>query len=287
MLPPGEVAVGEEIEPGLTLEAFGERVAAIARTRHPGTTVEFVPGDALALSITTTDGTVHRTHLDNLWKSYKLVTSDGESFGGHVEAFLSALDPAEVEPGVDHLVVTVRNVALIEELRAIPGDPSAPLAARTVVSWPFVADLALVLAFDLPRSVQLCMEDDLERLALAPEVARQKGIENVLSRLKVERHGDGPLFMLTADGCYEASLLLAHGLWRHLADSVAGAIVVSVPCRDILCYTGQDEPGGVEALAGLTARMVKNGDHPVSAVLLRLTDDGWVPLGVASMDDAA
>ncbi len=278
--------MGEEIEAGLTLEAFGERVAAIARGRHPGTTVEFVPGDALALSITTTDGTVHRTHLDNLWKSYKLVTADGEGFAAHVEAFLAALDPAEGDPGLEHLVVTIRNAALIDELRAIPGDPSAPVAARTVVSWPFVADLALVLAFDLPRSVQLCMEEDLTRLGVTAEVARQKGIENVLERLQVERHGDGPLFMLTADGCYEASLLLARGLWQHLAEGVAGALVASVPCRDILCYTGQEEPGGVEALAGLTARMVKNGDHPVSAVLLRLTDQGWVPLGIASIDDA-
>jgi hypothetical protein len=278
--------VGEEIEPGLTLEAFGERVAAIARGRQPGTLVEFVPGDALALSVTTPDGTVHRTHLDNLWKSYKLITADGESFAAHVEAFLGAMDPAEDDPGLEHLVVTIRNAALIDELRAIPGDPSAPAAARTVVAWPFVADLALVLAFDLPRSVQLCMEEDLTRLSLTPEAARQKGIENVLARLSVERHGDGPLYMLTADGCYEASLLLASGLWKHLAQGVEGDLVVSVPCRDVLCYTGQDEPGGVEALAGLTARMVKNGDHPVSAVLLRLTQDGWAPLGIASMDDA-
>lgn len=274
--------MGEDMEPGLTLEAFGERVAAIARSRHAGALVEFVPGDALALSITTSDGTVHRTHLDNLWKSYKVVTSDGEGFAGHVEAFLAALDPAEDDPGVEHLVVTIRNAALIDELRAIPGDPSAPAAARTLVSWPFVADLALVLAFDLPRAVQLVVEEDLTRLGLTPRDARAKGIENVLARLQVERHGDGPIYMLTADGCYEASLLLARGLWRQLADGVAGPLVCSCPCRDILCYTGEDEPGGLEALAGLTARMVKSGDHPVSAVLLRLTDDGWVPLGVAT-----
>ncbi|MCO5165072.1 MAG: DUF1444 family protein [Planctomycetes bacterium] len=274
----------DEIEPGLTLEAFAERVAAAARASRPGVEVSFVPGDALALAITGAEGEVHRANLDNLWRSYKLASARGEGFDAQVQAFLRALDPAEEEPGVEQLVVTVRNVGLLEELRALTGD-EAPLDARTPVSWPFVADLALVLAFDLPHGIQLAMRADLPRLGLSAEAARERGVKNLLSTLQVERRGDGPVYMLLAGGCYEASLLLARGLWRDLAAAVAGPLVASVPCRDVVYYTGEDEPGGLEALAHLTARMVRTGDHPVSAVLLRFAEDGWSPLGVAEGTD--
>lgn len=277
-----------EIDAGLTLEAFGERVAAIARAHQPGTTVDFVAGDALALSITRSDGTVLRTHLDNLWRAYKRATSEGGGFAVRdVEAFLAGGDPlGAIEPGVDDLVMTVRHVSIVDDIAALDvgNDPSAP--PRQLAAFPFVADLALVLAFDLPTSIRLCMAEDVTRLGLTPDAAFQKGVENALSRLKVERVTKGPLRGLVAGGSYEASLLLATGMWRQLAETVPGPLVVGVPCRDVLLFTGEDVPGGVLALAGFTEYMYRTGDHPVSPVLPRFTDEGWVPLDIGGEDDA-
>lgn len=254
----------ETIEPDLTLEAFAERIAAVVRGRHPAAQVSFVPGDALALHVAWPDGRWHRANLDNMWRSYKLAREGGPDTA--LEDYLRVIGADEApSPTLDELVVTVRHASILEATRG----------GGELVTWPFVADMVTVLAFDRPESIQLATPQDLERLGLEREAAHDHGARNILSRLQVERRGDGPLFMLTADGNYEASLLLNGPLWTQLAAGVAGPLLASAPCRDIIYYTGEHEPGGVEQLTRATAHMVKVGSHVVSRAILRLAKDRW------------
>lgn len=256
----------EELEPDLTLEAFAERVAALVRARHADAEVSFVPGDALSLRIAWPGGRWHRANLENMWRDYKL--SRGQESARAVEDYLKTIDaPDAPAPGADALVVMIRNASLLEATRQAGGE---------VVTWPFVADMVAVLAFDLPESIQLAAPADLARLGLDRDAARARGTQNLLARLEVERHGDETLHMLTAGGHYEASLLLNTALWTSLAPTVQGSIVAGVPCRDIVYYTGEQAPGGVDRLARATEHMVKVGSHVVSRTLLRFAGDDWV-----------
>ena len=104
---------------------------------------------------------------------------------------------------------------------------------------------------------------------------------NVLSPLRVERHGEGSLFMLTAGGDYKASLLLNMGIWGQLKGDVAGDLLAAAPCRDVVYYTGSEDGDGLAALANHVRRLLRVGSHRVSGAILRFTGEGWELHGTA------
>ena len=100
-----------------------------------------------------------------------------------------------------------------------------------------------------------------------------KNLPKVISR--IEKHGNGPWHVLRAGNCYEASLLLIDGLWDQLGQTVTGDIVVVVPSRTLVLFTGSESAEGIEALRQRADEVFKSGDHPVSRTLLRRSPGQW------------
>jgi uncharacterized protein YtpQ (UPF0354 family) len=77
--------------------------------------------------------------------------------------------------------------------------------------------------------------------------------------------------MITADGSYESSLLLLDDLWSKgdVPAKVDGDVVVAIPARDLLFFTGSRNPAGVARLHELAAKYVKQASY-------RLTDTLFV-----------
>lgn len=254
-------------EAGLPPEAFVERAADALRARHPAAIVDMVDGDALGLEVRWPDGASTRVHLDNAWRAYR-----GGDQATALRVLASVLPPSTapvITPGAEALVAVVRGRDLAA---SVPGD----VPSRTLVWSPFVADLAVFMAYDLPQTLEYLTTSELDRLDLSPEEARTRGVSNVLAPLTVERHGEGPVYMLTAGGTYEASLLLDDRLWSRIAEEVAGDVLVAVPCRDLLIFTGSAESDGAVLIAAHAARMARRGAYPLSKAVLRWTDEGWL-----------
>jgi hypothetical protein len=272
---------GEELEVGLPLEAFVERIVALARERCPEATIDFVPGDVYALHAAWPDGYQQHAHLDNLWRAYR--RADGRSVAPAVRSYLrifSRTAPAPAELGVERLVATVRSVGLVRAFRRRTGEEE-PTPETTPAWFPLVADIAVILAFDLDDRIQMATEADLQRLELERGEALDRAARNVLEPLEVERHGEGPLYLLTAGGNYESSLLLHPNLWRALGEDLEGEALVSVPCRDLIYFSDGGAEEGEEELRRWTRKAFRQGSYPVSEALLRFTDGGWEPLDEA------
>ena len=84
---------------------------------------------------------------------------------------------------------------------------------------------------------------------------------------EVQRHGDGPWYLLTAGGDYVRSLLPFNEIWDQLADTVKGQIVATVPTRDVLLFTGAESAEGVQAIRQrvgrhLLFRVARHLRHP-------------------------
>jgi len=278
---PAAAATPFDFEPGLPLESFAERVLALARIQEPEATFSFVQGDALSLHGEWPDGYVHEAHLDNIWRVYQM-TAEGESCREDLLRYVSLLrrHDAEAAPGIERVVALVRNKALLEEIAGHRGD-AAEAPETKLLAFPMIADMIVVLAYDFPDRVQLLVESDLETLGLEPADLYERGVTNVLSPLRVERHGQGSLFLLTAGGNYEASLLLNMGIWEQLQEDVAGDLLVAAPCRDVVYYTGSEDADGLAALAGHVRRLMNVGAHRVSGAILRFTGEGWEAFGMA------
>ena len=258
-----------ELEAGLGLEAFAERIAARIRARHPVADVDYVQGDARSLEVRWPDGGQATASLDNLWRAYR--QSGGPALEPELTRWIEILAPLPEEARASaRLVALVRPATMLVSALAQTG------GAGRLVAFPLVAEeLFVVLARDCPDRIELLTVAERNELGQTDEELFVTAVRNVLGDLSIQRHGDGPVWMLTAGGNYEASLLLHAGLWRDLASEVQGELLASVPCRDLIYYTGSDEPGGPELLARITERMHRAGSYPISSALLHFTGSSW------------
>jgi hypothetical protein len=257
--------------------AFTARVARRVRERLPGVSVT-VKGP-LHLEVGGPDDKGHQMYLENLWR-------------------ICQGDPEECEKSIDRSAAVIledqaSNAAFLkpESVRAVlqhrerndnvarlmkDGDPEKT-AENAVVSRPFVADLFVVYGFDLPDGIRMMNRKDLRDLKLDEEQVHALALGNLEkaapemapeaiepgSRVRVLHIGDS----------YDASRVLLHGRWKGLADSLAGGLLVAIPSRDFVFFTGASEdPSGLRDVA---ERAVAENDHALSAVLLRWTPGGW------------
>jgi uncharacterized protein YtpQ (UPF0354 family) len=89
----------------------------------------------------------------------------------------------------------------------------------------------------------------------------------------------GPVFTLSMDGNFEASVLLLDTVWDiSFAKHVKEDFVAAVPTRDVLAFGDSSSPEAVAELHAIIARLKLSGaDHPLSTALYRRRRGNWLP----------
>jgi hypothetical protein len=251
------------------------RVATRLRERDPK--VQVTVKGPLHLELVTADGTHYQMHLDNLLRLCQ--TSPGgceESIERSIAVAVGGQAQDAAHLTAESVRPVVKDRAWVDNVRGIAkGDASAEILSR-----PFVAGLFVVYAFDLPDGMRMLTRGDLAKLKLDEAQLDALALANMdkatpeiparplrpRSQIRLYHVGDS----------YEASRLVLHGRWKDLAASVDGDLVVGVPSRDYVAFTGSREDlAGLKAWA---AQGAMESDHPLTATLLRWTPEGWQPL---------
>ena len=103
------------------------------------------------------------------------------------------------------------------------------------------SDLIILYAEDSQKNIRYLTPADLEKVNIDRKELRNLACENLKKLLpKIERQGANGLYMITAGGDYEASLLLFGSMWIDMQKDVHGDVVVAIPTRDLLIVTGSD-----------------------------------------------
>jgi hypothetical protein len=124
---------------------------------------------------------------------------------------------------------------------------------------PFVADLYLTYAFDLPvqeadtgrRHGHYVTHRYCAETGLLPEGLRQQSTANLRTRrpdLGFMWYPDARAVSVSLGGGLEAGLLLDDAMMEKLAQDVDGDVVVAVPARNVLIATGTGHPDGLAKL---------------------------------------
>jgi uncharacterized protein YtpQ (UPF0354 family) len=93
---------------------------------------------------------------------------------------------------------------------------------------------------------------------------------------KIEmREGADHIFLVEAGGNYEASLLLADGIWSSGQIKVDGDPVVAVPRTDALLVTGSRNRAGIAHLRGVAAKLAGE-PHGLTPALFVYRDGKFV-----------
>lgn len=140
-----------------------------------------------------------------------------------------------------------------------------------------VGDLLVLYAFDMDTHFELLSNGKFASLGINQEELYQIALNNLRDlNLTVQAHQSEHLNMLTAGGDYEATLILLPEIWDSVSSMVEGDLLVSVPNRDIIYFTGSKSSENVESIKAYTSKMVSEGDKPLSTMIFRRDENSWI-----------
>ena len=147
-------------------------------------------------------------------------------------------------------------------------------------SWyQYLGDLHLRIVFDGGRQVQSALPKDLERLALAPEQALARAIDNLRTRYgaPVALPWSGGLMQVEGEAPdLNSSYLLDRDFWNAQLREHPAGVVVAVPRRGGLVFAPADNETAVVSLRFAAAALYAVGDrNRLSSALYLFKDGSW------------
>ncbi len=237
----------------LTPQAFTAAFAAAASAAMPDAKV----GIAADLRLETRSAAGGTTDTD-LHNAYGVYLADPGQLDAVIRRYVgllvdtvhigSALPPVDRTRIVPVLKPKAWAAAVFEQRKSAP--------QTMLLTEPFNGELTIVYAEDLPSSIRfLMLRDDvgdrakLHNLALA-------NLSRLLPKIEMRAGADG-LWLISAGGEYEASLLLADDIWSSGQIKVDGDIVVAVPAKDALIVTGSRNAAGIARLRQIASDLAR------------------------------
>jgi uncharacterized protein YtpQ (UPF0354 family) len=237
---------------------FTKEFADALRQSSPGLKVEIIRD--LELKVTSANGSDSTAFLDNAYGMYR---QDPKAKSEVIGKFIAAV--LETGAGVPDKVESARIIPVIKD-RPWLEETRHALLSRGAQKTPeyvyenFILDLIIVYAEDSPKNIRYLTPKNLEELKIERKQLRELATENLKRLLpNIERRGTNGLYMLTAGGNYEASLLLLDSIWKDAQLDVQGDIVVAIPTRDLLLVTGSENQEGIEKVTQIVKKSFSEG----------------------------
>jgi uncharacterized protein YtpQ (UPF0354 family) len=253
----GPAAAAELLAP----RAFTEEFARAVRAAKPSSTVT-VKAD-LELQMTDPDGLQRTLILRNAYKDYSL---DPQRFGEIVRTTVAAMPRSGSEPARfdrSRIVPVVKDWQWLQDQHS--GFKARGIAQEHLTE-PFNKELVIVYAVDDPTRTRYILSG--ENIGVGRGELRALAIENLKRILpKVEMRGDGEVYVMSAGGDYDASLLLIDDIWSGGQVKVNGDIVVALPARDVLVVTGSRSRAGLKRVREFAAKYAAQGPYALSDTL--------------------
>lgn len=197
--------------------------------------------------------------LYNAYSQYKLTPEDfNEIINQYVKGSATLYEENE-EVNIDLIVPIIKDKRFIEESRNYVSDFD-----ENHLFEKYNSELYIFYAQDLPTTISYIKLKDFKKLNISLEKLREKSIENLNSIIEnIEINNNNGIYMLIADGNYEASLILFN-IWNHQNFPVNGDILVTIPSRDLLFITGTLEEKNIEILKDRNIEINYEGNHIIS-----------------------
>lgn len=126
-------------------------------------------------------------------------------------------------------------------------------------------DLIIVYAEDTPEKIRYFAAADLEKAGVRRDKLRELAINNLRRILPPIEAAQGPLIsMLTAGQDYVASVLLLEDIWTGGKLDVDGEIVIAIPTRGVLLFTGSQNKDGVKKLREVARQTAADGPYTLT-----------------------
>lgn len=245
----------------MTEKAFADKYMDALKREYPDQTFTLKPD----LSISAMkDGKEAVIYIENAYGAYKIAPdSIDETLRGYVKAIATAF--------VEERPIDIANIIpLIKPITFMNATASGDKAlAAPMVTEQYNDQLAICYAEDTKEGFRFLLEDTLDSLKISRDSLYPLAVRNLLRIIPdVETYKKDGIYMLSAGGFYDASLILLPSLWQRL-DSIEGEWIIAVPKRDFLMLTGSRNKEGLKQMRRIAKEDFKVGQYPVSEQLFR------------------
>lgn len=216
----------------------------------------------LQLKVILTDEEEYTHFLDNAYTTYKQDPKELEDvLSRYVTAGMESFTKTEEALLKDNIVPVVKDSLWISDIQKAAGKLVPVYEALN-------DDLIILYAFDSQHNIRYMSKDELKELNIDKQNLRSLAIKN-LGRIlpKIEKHGGPGLYILTAGGDYESSLLLFDKIWNGDQFEVQGDLVVAIPSRDLLLVTGSEDSEGLKKVKKIVKKTISEGTYTLTPKL--------------------
>lgn len=220
--------------------------------------------EPLHLAIKPAQGEPARAFLDNAYDEYS-GSPDAKSdvIARYVASFAETangsgpLNPQQIVP-------VIKDRAWSKEMRRSAKTRGVDGPLEQVIE-DLNDDLVIVYAEDTPQNIRYFGPKDLQEAGVQKDNLRALAIGNLRRILPPPEAVNGPLFsMLNAGGDYVPSLLLFDEIWNRDKLGVQGEIVIAIPTRDVLLFTGSGNKEGVKKLREVAKKAHADGPYSLT-----------------------
>ena len=233
--------------------------------KYPTTQFDLNPD----LTITSKKGDLEYKHyIDNAFITYK---AQPDSINAIISKYVASATDLYIESksvNIDSIVPVIKSIKYLDEIDALNKDGK---------SFPMITEryndqLIVIYAEDSKNSIKYLTEDDFKTLSISRDTLKSIALQNFKKILpNIQRQGDNGLFMITAGGNYEASLILLSSIWKKTNFPVDGDFIIAIPNRDMLMITGSKNKIGIAKIREIVADSYKTGNYQVSDQLYKWT----------------
>jgi len=250
-------AAAELFSPDQFTEEF-RAALAMALPEHTVTVAE-----PLHLKIKGEAGQQASAFLDNAYDEYtRTPGQQGEIVARYVDSMAQgAMGPGPLDP--QQIVPVIKDRAWSKDVKRAAKARGAASGVQVIEE--LNQDLVIVYAEDSPQNIRYFGPKDLQEAGVRKDQLRALAIENLRRILPPPEVVNGPLIsMMTAGGDYVPSLLLLDEIWNGNRLGVAGEIVIAIPTRDVLLFTGSENKDGVKKLRELARQTAADGPYALT-----------------------
>ena len=203
-------------------------------------------------------------YLNNAYANYKL---DPDSIASVITTFrkssIEFLNNLEQKPiQVNKIVPVIKDAGYLDEIYLSTLEKNAKAKKPEYLFDQYNEKLIILYGEDGENGISYILKDDFEKTGIKRDSLLPIALRNLDAVLpEIQRQGDDGLFMLTAGGTYEASIILMKSIWTKEQMPVKGKIVIAIPSRDLLLVTGSENKEGIKKIQDLANETVKNGSY--------------------------
>jgi hypothetical protein len=177
------------------------------------------------------------------------------------------------EPTAESIVFRIKNMAMIDYMKSL-NLPEEQMPA----GWPLCGDLIVTFGFDMPELFRVVTNKDVDRLGLDANALYGVAMQNLQKQASSVSLIDlKTAYRVDAGGDMDACLLLVPTFWQDMKKNVSGDLIVAVPHRSGLLFTGSADASNVIAmhLAAVSIHDESQDNHALSRILYIFKDDAF------------